>query len=174
MEEYIVHYGVKGQKWGVRKAARSKKRAQKLVSKYGTKKAAEEVVKRRARAKQVAKKGALFLGSAVAAYALKQTLYDIDTSSLGLSNAHWQHEQGHNDVIKSIYDRDNETYNEATKKVDKAEDSIYLNREAIKNQSSKAGQWGVVSGALATAGASTKINGQTRKTKRKLKDIKNA
>ena len=174
MEEYIVHHGIKGQRWGVRKAERSKKRGQKLVSKYGTKKAAEEVVKSRARTKQIAKKGALFLGSALAAYALKQEIHDIELSTGILSTSHWNHEQAVKDAHSAIYNYDADAYADADKRADRSRDSIDLAKKAIKNEANEAGQYGAISGALGAAGAATKINGQTRKTKRKLKDIRNA
>lgn len=63
-DTYIYHYGVKGQKWGVRRQQKRMNKARKAVAKYGSKQGAIAVTKYKNKRQRIGQKAAAFMMAA--------------------------------------------------------------------------------------------------------------
>lgn len=63
-DTYIYHYGVKGQKWGVRRQQKRMNKAKKAVAKYGSKQGAIAVTKYKNKRQRIVQKATAFMMAA--------------------------------------------------------------------------------------------------------------
>lgn len=63
-DEILVHHGVKGQKWGVRRQQKRMNKAKKAVAKYGSKQGAIAVTKYKNKRQRIGQKVAAFMMAA--------------------------------------------------------------------------------------------------------------
>lgn len=172
MDEYIQHHGIKGMRWGVRKAYKSKQRGTKLVNKYGSKEAAAKAVNKKSKAKQIAKKSALALATAGAAYLSSQALDGLQVNRTKLSIANENLTEMLNDaqhfkngIITGRYSRG---------QINVASNNIQRQQNNVSNSVAEVLVSSLSTGALGGAAVATKTSAKSRKDRRKLKDISNA
>lgn len=182
--QYLQHHGIKGQRWGVRKASRSKRRGSKLVNKYGSKEQAATAINKKAKIKQIAKKSALALMTVGASYIASQELGMLHLNATTLRNNTNNYTNTLRDIInindekvfKSARDshfspekgRDGKSFDSIER------DRIFRDRINFDNSVFKTTVASLTAGTLGGATVATKSSSTSRRDRRKLKDINNA
>ena len=182
--QYLQHHGVKGQRWGVRKASKSKQRGSKLVNKYGSKEQATAAVNKKAKIKQIAKKSALALMTVGASYVASQAISMADLNVANVRNGTRDYENKLRNIIDSdnilTFTKNKEAYFSPEKGIGgKSYESIYRHRnyyniDSLNSSMLETSIASLTAGALGGATVATKSSSTSRRDRRKLKDINNA